>query len=212
MHHQQALHPFIGCKTVIEKNQFVDMGTISYMEGDVIEIEILRTERFALGENVKLVAYTPFGLVHFETSLIAKDNRSVMFIVPHEVQVPYLKKRAYPRIDLFQPATIRLPGNPPHPVDIVVHNISLGGIGFTIRGAVRLVEKLQVFVDLHFDNRKEYRVEIVHQKRSEDTLYYGAKFIDLSVPELNSLKAFILTQQVKIRSKQKNMIVNGGRS
>lgn len=200
---------FIGSIAVIQKNDFVVTGTLTHIEGDLIELEIggADADMLKLGIEVKLVVYTQHGILNFTTSLVAKEFGTVLFLVPPDIQSLFLKKRSHPRFEINMRGKLfaepdELGGAEPYskdPLEILVNNVGLGGIGFTTDASILIPEKKIMYVDMFFENKMLLALEIIHNKPMEESLYYGAKFVELSSKSFTSLRAFILMKQVQLR-------------
>jgi c-di-GMP-binding flagellar brake protein YcgR len=196
---------FVGSITVIQRNDIVITGKISHIEGDLIELEVTIHEanQLSLGSEVKLVIYTSHGILNFMTSLFAKEYGTLLFLVPPEIQSIFLKKRAYPRFDVNQKAFLYQKVDSEPLLEVVVSNVGLGGIGFTVDTAIPLPSYKKMYVDMNFENQVLLGIEIIHSKPAETGQYYGVKFVDLSPKALTNLRAFILMRQVHLRVEAK---------
>src|SRR5690348_8705771 len=87
-------------RTVIEKENFISIGVLTYIEGDVIEVEIEKNSSFNLSDAVKIIIYSPGGIYVFHTTIIAKEQGSIIVINPPENQKRFDEKRAHHRLDL----------------------------------------------------------------------------------------------------------------
>ncbi|UQZ84466.1 PilZ domain protein [Paenibacillus konkukensis] len=76
-------------------------------------------------------------------------------------------------------------------------NISVSGIGFTVREELGLGNAGQIEVELELGFDLIGKAEIVRQEMLGERHYYGAQFIDLSGDKSTSLRAYILRKQVE---------------
>jgi c-di-GMP-binding flagellar brake protein YcgR len=193
-------------RAVVEKQDFVSTGFLSYAEGDLIEIEMSEYKQFDLGEPVKLTIYSPEGMFILHSTIIAKDSGFIVVINPPENQKKFLGKRKNPRVNTDKSGWIHALhsiGNAENrkvlnqPISFIVNNISVSGIGFTLSEQVKLLaeEKVELEIDLHL--KFPCVAEIVHSDASEAGLYYGASFVDLTLQKQNTLRAFILGIQIE---------------
>jgi c-di-GMP-binding flagellar brake protein YcgR len=196
---------FVGSITVIQRNDIVITGKISHIEGDLIELEVTIPEanQLVLGSEVKLVIYTSYGIMNFMTSLFAKEYGTLLFLVPQEIQSLFLKKRAFPRFEVNQNAFLYQKPDTEPLLEVLVNNVGLGGIGFTVDTAIPLPSYKKMYVDMNFENKILLGIEIIHSKPAEIGQYYGVKFVDLSPKTMNSLRAYILMRQVHHRVEAK---------
>ncbi|WP_052702984.1 PilZ domain-containing protein [Paenibacillus beijingensis] len=88
----------IGSRTVVEKNDYVAAGTLRYIEGDLIEIELAEFKPFELGEPVKLTIYSQLGVYRMSTTVIAKAAGAVAVLFPHDKFKVRDEKRSSPRV------------------------------------------------------------------------------------------------------------------
>lgn len=88
----------LNCRTVIEGSGCVATGMLSYMEGDLIDIELPQFEHFELGEQVKVTIYSGMGIVNFFTKIIARNEGSLLLIHPPQQQQRFTDKRESPRV------------------------------------------------------------------------------------------------------------------
>jgi hypothetical protein len=203
--------PFIGCTVVIEKNGFVSMGIITFIEGDVMEIEMSQYKQYGLGDHVKIVIYSTEGMLQLYTSVIAKETGFLILITPPKIQQKLLNKRQHPRVDVqgegwirsitdvVRKETIELTES----AGITIHNVGIGGLGFTSTFPLQLKEKMLLSLQFQMDTDYFCTIEVAHVKKSEKGIYYGSIFKELPKDKANNLRAFILRQQVENRFKQK---------
>jgi hypothetical protein len=203
--------PFIGCSVVLEKNEVVSMGMITFIEGDVMEIEISQYKEYGLGDYVKIVIYSAEGMFQLHTSVIAKDTGLLILITPPKIQQQLLNQRQHPRVDIQGEGCIRsiTDVNRKETIDltesagIAIMNVGMGGVGFTSTFPLQLKEKMLLSIEFQMDTDYYCTIEIAHVKKTEKGIYYGSNFKELPKDKVNSLRAFILRQQVENRFKQK---------
>jgi len=200
------------CRTVVEKRNFVSTGVMTYAEGDMLEVEISDYARFDLGESVKLTVYTPVGIYVIPSTIVGKDYGSLMMINPPENQRKFAEKRAHPRVEVSSTgvvAAVVASGGTGQkkllhkPISFQVKNISLSGIGFTMPEALNLDRNSQVELELNLGTIIPCVAEIIRSESSEDEVYYGARYIQVSEDKLNSLRAYILREQISAHSVRK---------
>lgn len=202
----------VHCRTVVEKRDFVSTGIMSHVEGDMLEVEISDYTRFDLGENVKLTVYTPAGIYIIPSTIVGKDTGSLMVINPPENQRRFSEKREFPRVEVegtgMLAAVASGEGNPQifeNPVPILLRNISLSGIGFAIAADRALDVNSQVEMELDIGTSIPCTAEIVRSQPESEYMYYGARYIRIPDDKLNSLRAFILCQQITAHSATKKL-------
>lgn len=193
-----------GASIVVENKTYVETGTIRFMEGDIIEVECVRTNKYAVGEQVKMNIYARDGMTTHMTTIIA-IHRNVMFLLnPAELQSKALRKRRNIRLQTHIPAIVVLHTGE-HQIEAresvrcFIHDFSVGGIGLAVTGSLRLLEQFVyvIQIDLGFEFRSHIR--ILHVQTSDTGLKYGAEFMHLPKPMEHKLRSFILLQQVKAR-------------
>jgi hypothetical protein len=192
-------------QTVVEKKDFVSTGVLTYVLGDIIEVEISQFNVFELGDKVKLTVYTASGMFVFETTVVAKDSGSLIVINPPENRRKFTEKREFPRIDVqkqgvlfgFYEPVIKKKDTFEKPIQFAVDNISMSGLGFIIDFdmGIKPNNHLQVELDLGF--QLDCDTEIVRKQKSATGIYYGAQFINMPLEKMNALRAFVLKSQVE---------------
>ncbi|MEW9702361.1 PilZ domain-containing protein [Paenibacillus sp. SI8] len=200
----------IESRAVLSKKDFVSTGVITYSLGEIMELEMPQSEAFQLGDKVKVTIYSKSGLFVFDTTVVAKDQGSVVIINPPENRKKFTEKREFPRIDVTQDGLLHsvhdLRKQNKHqfenPVVISIKNISLSGVGFTIlENSIvdKIVEKhLHLDVELDLGFSMACKTEIVRKEKSESGIYYGARYIDVPDMKTNALRAFILKNQIEM--------------
>ncbi|MDF2925868.1 MAG: hypothetical protein K0R57_4782 [Paenibacillaceae bacterium] len=194
----------VHCRTVVEKKDFVSTGIMTFAEGDLLEVEINDYAVFNLGENVKLTVYTPIGIYIITSTIIGKDTGSLMMINPPENQRRFLDKREYPRVEVDRSGVLAslagsLEGDRhvlSEPVPLQLRNISLSGIGFTASPGLLLDTNTHVEIELDLGTIIPCVAEIMRTERESESLYYGARYVRMADDKMNSLRAFILREQI----------------
>ncbi|MFD0695480.1 PilZ domain-containing protein [Paenibacillus sp. GCM10027628] len=199
----------IDSKAVLDKNDFVSTGVLTYALGDIIEVELPQYEVFGLGDKVKMTVYSKSGLFVFETTVVAKDHGSVILINPPENRKKFTEKREFPRIDIQQDGLLHglhdVKKKNKHqfdnPVVISIKNISMNGVGFTIENnsiVDKIVDKhVQLDVEMDLGFSMPVKTEIVRKEKSGTGIYYGARYLEVPDMKTNALRAFILKNQVE---------------
>lgn len=191
-------------RTVVEKSNFVSTGVLTYAEGDIIEIEMTEYKAFELGDSVKLTVYSPGGIYVFTSTVVAKDHGSLMIINPPQNQKRFAEKRESPRIEVNQNGAIvaftPIGGEKRElleKVELDLRNISISGIGFTVRSEMSFGSEVIVDAELDLGFVLPVKAEIVRSEETEQGFYYGARYVDLPSDRANSLRAFVLKKQVE---------------
>ncbi|MBD0384354.1 PilZ domain-containing protein [Paenibacillus sedimenti] len=199
----------IGSKAVLDKHDFVSTGVLTYALGDIMEVELPQYDAFGLGDKVKMTIYSKSGLFVFETTVVAKDHGSVIVINPPDNRKKFTEKREFPRIDIQHDGLLHVlhdvkKKNKHHfdnPVGISIKNISMNGVGFTIEDnsiVDKIVDKhVQLDVEMDLGFSMSCKTEIVRKEKSENGIYYGARYIEVAEMKTNALRAFILKNQVE---------------
>jgi hypothetical protein len=200
----------VHCRTVVEKKDFVSTGILTFAEGDMLEVEISDFGRFDLGENVKLTVYTPAGIYIIPSTIVGKDTGSLMIINPPENQRRFAEKREFPRIDVDRSGIVASTAAREgrrhvfdRPLPFQLKNISLSGIGFTVPADVVLDSSTEVEMELDLGTIIPCVAEIVRSERENESIYYGARYIRVADDKLNSIRAFILREQIAAYSATK---------
>ncbi|MEQ7052709.1 PilZ domain-containing protein [Paenibacillus alvei] len=211
---EHLLMSLLHSRTVLEGDNCIATGVLSYLEGDVMEVELPEFERFELGEALKVTIYSPVGIFNFHTQAVARHEGSLMLIHPPHQQRKFTDQRLFPRIEVRKHGYV-LPSRPaegmaitPTPIPIHIEDISLNGIGFNIKGNSSFVEGSELEAELQLGFAVPCRLTIVRMASREDDIFYGAKLQVTSDPAQRSLRAFIMREQIKshIDRKSKNSI------
>jgi c-di-GMP-binding flagellar brake protein YcgR len=194
----------VHSRTVMEKKDYVSTGILTYAEGDMLEVEIGDYFLFELGDLVKVTIYTPVGIFMFNTTVIAKDDGSLIMINPPENRKKFSEKRMHTRIDLQRKGMmtgIYPQGGPAKqpfvkPLECFIKNLSQNGIGFTIE-SLKLTVGEYIEISLNFGMSLVCKAEIMRVDEVESEIYYGAELINISPEQMMALRAFILKLQVE---------------
>lgn len=203
----------VHSRTVVEKKDFVSTGIMTFAEGDMLEVEISDYTRFDLGESVKLTVYTPVGIFMINSTIVGKDIGSLLIINPPENQRRFAEKREFPRIDVARSgimASMALSGREKRhvfeqPVPFELKNISLGGIGFNVAPDIQLDNSAEVEMELDIGLIVPCVAEIVRRESETESIYYGARYVKVADDKLNSIRAFILREQIAAHSARKKL-------
>lgn len=213
------LNVLLHCRTVVESQNFVTTGLMTHVEGELFEVELTEYDSFVLGEKVKLTIYTPAGIQTFSSTVFAKYEGAIALIQPPEVLKRFEEKREHPRVEVKGSLEIvdvlDRSGNARSldtPLQAVLKNISLSGIGFEVPEMPEIVRtaKLNARVDIGFGFSCE--LEIVRRDVQEDGLAVGAKMKVLEPEMMRPLRALILRQQVErnLQTRKQNGKENRG--
>jgi hypothetical protein len=195
----------VHCRTVVEKNGFVSTGIMTHVEGDLLEIEISDSNRFVLGENVRLTVYTPAGMYMIPSTIVGKDTGSLMMINPPENQRKFNEKRIFPRVEISRSGrlaawkrkgAIGIFEEADQLMAIDIKNISLSGIGFTLPDPFRLEEHTELKLELELGSLIACTAKVIRMEKGIGSTYYGAQYMEMEDVKINSLRAFILREQI----------------
>jgi hypothetical protein len=195
----------VHCRTVVEKNGFVSTGIMTHVEGDLLEIEISDSNRFVLGENVRLTVYTPAGMYLIPSTIVGKDTGSLMMINPPENQRKFNEKRIFPRVEISRSGklaawkrkgAIGIFEEADQLMTIDIKNISLSGIGFTLPDPFRLEEHTELKLELELGSLIACTAKVIRMEKGIGSTYYGAQYVEMEDVKINSLRAFILREQI----------------
>lgn len=196
----------INCETVVEKVDFVSTGVLTYVLGDIIEIEIPQFDVFKLGEKVKITVYSKSGLFVFDTSVIAKEKGSLIVINPPENRKRFTEKRQFPRISVTNKGVLRALHDPKQnqkqnfdePIDFALDNISMNGLGFSLSLDLGIHSESHLEVELDLGFPLSVVTQVVRKEKNASGTYYGAAYIEMPKEKTNALRAFILKKQVEL--------------
>lgn len=205
----------VEAKVAIEKRNFVATGVITYVLGEIIEIELPQYDLFQLGEQVKLIIYSRSGMFVFQSTIIAKHNGALMVLHPPENRRRFNDKREHPRVTVDCSGTLHAMRDPRNrqewqmssPVGFAVDNLSMGGLGLmlTVDLGITRTWTLDVRLDLGFP--LACGLEIIRIDKSEGGFYYGASFRGLPQEQASTLRAFILKRQIESHYEQKSKLL-----
>ncbi|ANE45139.1 hypothetical protein SY83_00925 [Paenibacillus swuensis] len=205
-----AASVLLQCKTVVEKEDFVSTGILTYAEGDVIEVEIAEYKLFDLGKPVKLTVYSKAGIYVFHTMVVAKDRGAIMVLNPPDNRKKFKEQRETTRVQvdckgilLRDHASKDNPDN--EPIALSLKNISLSGMGLAVYAyePIPVGSQMSVRVDIGFP--LTCRVEIIRCEFIGQGHYYGVRMLSLTSEQTSAIRAFIVkTQTVTYFSKKKD--------
>jgi c-di-GMP-binding flagellar brake protein YcgR len=198
-------------KTVVMKKDYVTTGVLTFVEGDIFEVEIQDLKSFALGDQVKITIYSAGGIHVFETHVVAKDRGSLILLNPPENQNKFAERREHPRVQVAEQGKLyavidsltRQRKALEEPLNLTVNNVSISGIGFTLFENVDLKISTQLEMELELGATLQVTAEIVRREKAEYGHYYGAQFIDIAPDKLISLRAYVLKHQVEMYYRKK---------
>ncbi|WP_028594872.1 hypothetical protein [Paenibacillus assamensis] len=202
---QQPLRVLLHSRTVIEGESTVATGVLSYIEGDLMEVELPEYEQFELGEQVKITMYSPVGMFTFMTKVIARHLGSLLFVNPPQHQKRFADKREHPRVEIRNSGVASIfksaHGNGPDQLSqmaIDLLDISLNGVGFLVAPHCdwKIGHKLNVELDLGFKLQAE--VYIIRQEHKESALMCGGTLELIDDLSSRALRAFIIRRQVEV--------------
>ncbi|MCR8846294.1 PilZ domain-containing protein [Paenibacillus sp. SC116] len=203
---QQPLRVLLHSRTVIQGESTVATGVLSYIEGDLMEVELPEYEQFELGEQVKITMYSPVGMFTFMTKIIARHLGSLLFVNPPQHQKKFADKREHPRVEarnsgiasIFKSSDGNGSDDQLSQMTIDLLDISLNGLGFLVAPHCewKIGHKLNVELDLGFKLQAE--VYIIRQEQKESALMCGGTLELMDNRTSRALRAFILRRQVEI--------------
>lgn len=212
---QTPISVLTDCRTVIEKKDYVSTGILSFIEGDLIELEIGDYKAFFLGDSLKVTIYSPAGIHSFLSSIIAIDEGAVLIVNPPEIQKKFVDRREYTRVEVDGKGEIlalhsSLNGGPvlfPEPLGIHVRNISLGGIGFYLDDEKQDVKANAVVrMEVDINGILPCVGQVVRKDRVEDGFLFGVRYTEVDPRRVNFLRAYILRAQVETRMETRNKL------
>ncbi|WP_020618200.1 PilZ domain-containing protein [Paenibacillus daejeonensis] len=208
----------VDAKVAVEKRSFVATGIVTYVLGEIIEVELPQFDEFGLGEQVKLMIYSRGGMFVFESTVIAKHNGALMILNPPENRRRFNDKREHPRVEVACTGTLHAMLNPssrqewlmPSPVEFTIDNMSMGGLGLMLTVDLGISRTWQLDVQLDLGFVLPCGLEIIRIDRSASSFYYGASFRGMPQEQASRLRAFILKRQIEAHYEQKHRIVEIG--
>ncbi|SFL87580.1 protein YcgR [Paenibacillus sp. 1_12] len=203
----------IHSRTVVEKKDFVSTGLLSYAEGDILEVEIPEYKVFELGDSVKITVYSAGGIFTFQSTVVAKDEGSLIVINPPQNRQRFIEKRINPRIEVNEKGKMNRPTRQEtnekqsinEPIGLTVQNISVSGLGFTVQEEFELGQDMVVEAELDLGFPFPCVCEVVRREKIEGGYYYGAQYVKLASDKANSLRAYVLKKQVESHFSKKNL-------
>jgi c-di-GMP-binding flagellar brake protein YcgR len=204
-----ALDRLVGCQAFLDfGHHHSSLGTITYLEGDIFEVNVSKVEGMKAGDQAKVIVYSRDGMINFETRVIATYDHFVILLNPPEIMQMTLQQRNFHRVSVqmtghihgMKNGVIHVAKEYPQPLQINIHDIALGGIGFRIVNGEDMLVKSKILVEIIFDKAMLCRVEIVHKKSMGDGYQYGAAFVELADADKTSLRSHILHKQVIART------------
>ncbi|NHN33793.1 PilZ domain-containing protein [Paenibacillus agricola] len=203
----------IHSRTVVEKDNFVSTGLLTYAEGDILEVEIPEFKVFELGDSVKLTVYSAGGIFTFQSTVVAKDQGSLIIINPPQNRRRFIEKRSNPRVEVNEKGKIhaltsqdtneRLPLD--DAIGLVIYNISISGLGFALKHDTDLGNSMVIEVELDLGFSMPCIAEILRREKIEEGYYYGARYVEIAADKANSLRAFVLKKQVELHFSNKKL-------
>jgi Predicted glycosyltransferase len=201
----------IDSKAVVEKKGFVSTGTLTYVAGELLEIEFPQYDQFALGEKVKVMIYAKGGIYVFESTVLAKDPGALVVLNPPENRRKFQDKRQDPRIPVNEQARVlslfefarKVERTFPEPPTIRLDNISMSGIGLLFNNDFPLQARNQLLLELDLGVKLECRTEIIHLQPTEGGIRCGTRIIDLKDEHAQWLRSYILRSQIESYYREK---------
>jgi c-di-GMP-binding flagellar brake protein YcgR len=199
----------IGNRLSVERKDFISTGIVTFVEGDIIEIELSQAKYYNPGDEVKLTVYSANGFLVLASSVIAKDADVIMVLNPPENQ-RLVQRRQHPRIDYHGSGTLESIGwtedsvqKLEDPLAFQIQNLSLGGVGILMPNADSVCFGMFATARFNLAGGIQCNIEISRKQDSESGAYIGAKFLGLAPEQLNSLRGFILRTQIDSRIRQR---------
>ncbi|CAM3458251.1 PilZ domain-containing protein [Marinicrinis lubricantis] len=201
----------LDSRTVLETKDFVTSGMLTYAEGDIVEIELSDSNKFELGQPVKLSIYSLGGIYTFTSSVVAIDIDVIVALIPPETQKKFLNRREHPRVKVKEQGLIkahdkREPKTELEPLNIDIQDISLGGVGFMLPASEPGLSGKRLQLELTTGLEVQFEVEVVRHTAKDGGMFYGCKICSFPQDKITSFQAFILTRQIHIRSEQRKQM------
>lgn len=194
----------VGSYVTLEGTMNLHSGKISYVEGELFEIEFPQSDYYTSGDVVKVTIYTPEGMIFFDTSIIAQRPEGVILLFPSDIYSKILKRRQFPRVEISISGVIYIinddgDGDQKNQLELPVeiHDISQGGIGFS--SVLPIAKESLLSIIIHLETHLSCTLEIIHKRVYKDSSFYGCNFKDLSPDKMIALRAWILQKQIEAR-------------
>jgi len=209
LHHQKNAIA-VGSRVSVERDAYISTGVVSYIEGDIVEIELAQSKLYKPGDPVKLTVYSNNGFLILPSSIIAKDHGMLMVLNPPENQ-RLSQRRQFPRIDVSDSGRIKAlrwsaggENKLEAPSSIDIRNLSVGGIGFTLPADPGMRALMIAELELDINGGMACTIEISRKQTTEEgDTYIGARFVEIEPDHQNALRGYILRMQIKHRAKQR---------
>ncbi|MFC4601911.1 PilZ domain-containing protein [Cohnella hongkongensis] len=198
------LNVLLHCRTVVEGKNFVTTGVMTYVEGELFEVEIPEFEQFDLGETVKLTVYSPAGIQSMSSIVFAKYEGAIALLQPPELQKRFKERREHPRVEIDGSVKrVRVLSDSGEGADVPdaeslkIHDISISGISFSGSDAPHFASKSRLRATIEIGITFDCELEIVRRERLEESILCGARMHVVEPEMLRPLRALILRQQVQ---------------
>lgn len=210
------LRVLLHSRTVIEGEECLATGVISFIEGDLMDVELPEYEQFQLGERVKVTVYSPVGIIVFATIIIARHQGALLFIYPPNQQYRFIDRRENTRVKVRKHGFVNalctedgevIPLTNPTPMHL--YDISLNGLGFVLLSDESLAVDSRVRAELHIGFTLSCELRIVRFEMRDGVGSCGAELITTSEADARGLRAFILKEQIEsyaeLKAKKKRL-------
>ncbi|MGZ9587300.1 PilZ domain-containing protein [Paenibacillus marinisediminis] len=201
---QHQLRVLLHSRTVLEGEECIATGVISFIEGELMDVQLPEYDQFQLGERVKVTVYSPVGIHTFTTVIIARHQGSLLFIYPPNQQSRFSERREHPRIEVrkhgFITALYGQDGSIiqlSSPMPMHLHDISLNGVGFTLLSDQPLEQSSRVLAELHIGFTLTCELRIIRSALRDGKSFCGAAMGSLDDEGSRGLQAFILREQIE---------------
>jgi|GEM_PF-264339 len=97
----------VHSRTVVEKQDYVTTGISTYVEGELLGIDLNEYKRFELGDSVQLTFYSPVGIHRLQSTIIGKGEGSIAVIFPPKA-FQFVEKRESPRVQVEAAGKLRM--------------------------------------------------------------------------------------------------------
>lgn len=202
------LNVLLHCRTVVEGKNFVTTGVMTRVEGELFEVEIHEYDQFELGENVKLIVYSPAGVQSIPSIVFAKYEGAIALLQHPDLLKRFKDRRENPRVEITGKAQILHMLNErgdkqqlDEPMELKIIDISISGIGFSGPNVHYFDQKRRFNAKVEIGLGFSCELEILRRERHEDIVVCGAKMQVLEPEMLRPLRALILRQQVEQHAK-----------
>lgn len=178
-------------------------GTVTYQEGDIVEVVFHEPLGAAVGDPVNCIITHNYSEVqNINGVVLAKDDKRIILFYSPTITEFREQRRRYPRFDVEVDGLIRVQAEDGTREELIVKvtNVSLGGVAIESRERLQIKTPFRLAMELtgqRNEGRVELNAEIIHIREQERFLY-GCKVTGISARSLHILRRYILNRQLEM--------------